>query len=420
MKEKTEKAADHLQLNRNGQDSLHSVDSRRGELSCARCGNRDPSLFGFDHGIRYCRKCISFGRLEAGMKPVSRMRRARVIRVKPKLRFELTPYQKEISEKACRILLEGKDVFIYAAAGAGKTEITLESICWYLKEGKRVGFAISRRQVVLEIADRLQAYFPGLKITPVCEGFPENPADRYDSDLIICTMHQLYRYPKTFDLLIMDEVDAFPFAGNEMLIRIADEACRGQKMMLSATPDTAVFEAVRAGSMEICELFRRPHGKALCDPGFIRASRIRSVLLILLQCRKLVRAGKQVLVFIPRKADGWWMKAFLKLAGRTDLIHSQSEDRDSVMDRFRRKEIDVLVCTTLLERGITVPSVQVLVYRADHPVFTCASLVQIFGRIGRTFQDPFGIGLCYCLKPSGAMKEARAIIRQMNRDADGA
>lgn len=94
----------------------------------------------------------------------------------------------------------------YVPAGAGKTEITLESICWALSLGKKVGFAISRRQVVVEIAGRLKKNFPELSVIAVCEGFTEIT----DADLIVCTTHQLYRYAGCFDLLILDELEPFP------------------------------------------------------------------------------------------------------------------------------------------------------------------------------------------------------------------
>ena len=125
----------------------------------------------------------------------------------------------------------------------GKTEITFESICFYLSCGKKIAFAISRRQVVLEIADRLKKAFPELKVVAVAEGY----TDDTDGDIIVCTMHQLYRYPYAFDLLILDEVDAFPFAGNEVLENIVDLASIGQKMYLSATPDEKNMEAIESG-----------------------------------------------------------------------------------------------------------------------------------------------------------------------------
>ena len=109
----------------------------------------------------------------------------------------------------------------------GKTEICFESICGYLAQGKKVGFAISRRQVVLEIANRLRIAFPELRVCEVAQGYTQVT----DADLIVCTTHQLYRYPYAFDLLILDELDAFPFVGNEVLQAIANQACIGQKLM---------------------------------------------------------------------------------------------------------------------------------------------------------------------------------------------
>ena len=82
--------------------------------------------------------------------------------------------------------------------------------------------------------------------------------------------------------------------------------------------------------------------------------------------------------------------------------------------RFSGKEYRVLVSTTLLERGITVPSVQVIVLRADHPVFTMASLVQIFGRAGRSFDDPKGECLCFAASLSDSMRQSADLLHQMN------
>lgn len=104
---------------------------------------------------------------------------------------------------------------------------------WIFSTGEKVGFAISRRQVVLEIATRLRKAFPELSICEVAQGYTQIT----DADIIVCTTHQLYRYPYAFDLLILDELDAFPFVGNEVLQAIANQACVGQKLMLSATPD---------------------------------------------------------------------------------------------------------------------------------------------------------------------------------------
>ena len=79
------------------------------------------------------------------------------------------------------------------------------------------------------------------------------------------------------------------------------------------------------------------------------------------------------------------MKLILNVFVKTDFIHSSTQNKDEILDCFRNKELSALVCTTLLERGITIPSVQVVVFKGDHSVFTTASLIQIFGRVGTKF-----------------------------------
>lgn len=379
-------------------------------MKCLRCHNTEPHLFFQNEGRWYCRRCLDFGKLEAGQKPIRPPLTHSIHQVTPKLEFALTPAQQQVSRQALACLHQGKDVLIYAAAGAGKTEITLESICAYLRQGKKVGFAISRRQVVIEIAARLAANFPALKVVPVCAGFTSVT----DGDLIVCTTHQLYRYPFCFDLLILDELDAFPYAGNQVLEAIADQSCIGQKLLLSATPDEKNLQACQEGKMEMLQLFARPHGHALCIPRVYYGSKFLLVVRLLWYCRQFIAQNKQVLLFVPRIADTWWMKKTAGLFFRCLVIHSKSEKKDEIMADFHARKAQVLICTTLLERGITVPSVQVIVYRADHPVFTRASLIQIFGRVGRSFSDPEGKGIALCEHPSQALQGCIDQLMMMN------
>lgn len=396
-----------LCLSHTAEKKVPGKQQKTNALFCHRCHNSDPSLFGNDHGLYYCRKCLDFGRLPAGVPVVPGRLSQRVWKGKPVLEFELTPLQKAASKRAVEVLKSGRDALIFAAAGAGKTEITLESICWALAEGKKVGFAISRRQVVVEIAGRLKKNFPELSVIPVCEGFTKIT----DADLIVCTTHQLYRYAGCFDLLILDELDAFPYAGNEVLENIAAASCRGNRLMLSATPDEKSLQEVKEGKMEIIELFSRPHGKPLCVPQIVYGSSVLLFLRSLLVLFRLVKKeNKQVLYYVPRKRDGAKICRILSLFFKTSWISSSSKGKDEIMDTFRSGKTRVLVCTTLLERGITVPSVQVLVYMADHSVFTMASLIQIFGRVGRSMKDPYGVGICYCRRKS---KEVERCVNQL-------
>ncbi len=373
-------------------------------LACSRCGNTTPALFGSDHGIPYCRRCVAFSRLDAGAQPQIPVLKEPAWEGQIHLDFALTPFQQQASDQILDWLKQGESVFCYAACGSGKTEITFASIDWFLRHRQKVCFAISRRQVVLEIGARLQKAFPGLDVVCVCEGYTSVT----DGDLIVCTTHQLYRYPGAFDLLILDELDAFPYRGNALLEHLAAKACRGVKLMLSATPDEVSLAEIEAGRLKVARLFRRPHGQPLPEPRFYLRPVWLQIFGLLWQLHRM--APRQVLVFVPRIRDG---NRLSRLLG-CPCIHSQSPDKDDIMRRFSGKEYRVLVSTTLLERGITVPSVQVIVLRADHPVFTMASLVQIFGRAGRSFDDPKGECLCFAASLSDSMRQSADLLHQMN------
>ena len=379
-------------------------------MRCAQCGNEDPRYFVYDKGMYYCRRCISFSRCNVGETIVSASLKQAVYHCRPKLKFDLTNDQKRVSQEILMHLKNGKDVFVYAATGAGKTECTFDSICYYLSLGKKVAFSISRRQVVLEIAERLRLVFPSLSVIAVTQGYTSIT----DGDLIVCTMHQLYRYPDCFDLLIMDEVDAFPYVGNQVLQTIACRSCRGQKLYLSATPDEQSMERIQKKEMEMVCLFKRPHGYPLVVPKVYCGSLFFQVVLAWIFCFHCVKEGKQVLLFVPRRQDCVWMKFLFSRFFSCEAVHSNTKEKDEILDAFREHRFELMITTTLLERGITVPSVQVLVLQADHVVFTTASLIQIFGRVGRSFKDPTGKGLCLCQRKNKAIQDCINELCQMN------
>ena len=379
-------------------------------MKCLRCNNKDERFFGFDQGIYYCRKCISFSRIDADekIKPCSLIKRK--CDVQYQLKYELTPYQKDVSNQILKKLKNHKDVFLYACTGAGKTEITFQSIQWYLKNGKKVGFAISRRQVVIEITERLKEAFPTLKIVCVTQGY----TDDTDGDIIVCTMHQLYRYPYGFDLLIMDEVDAFPYVGNDVLQAIAKCSCVGEKIYLSATPDEFSKSEIKKGKMEMVSLFKRPHGFPLPVPKVIVVPYIFQYVIGLLYCLYFIRKEKQVLVFVPRIEECIVFHFILSVFMKNKYIHSKIVDKDLIMKSFQEKKFKCLISTTLLERGITIPDVQVIVMNGNHSVFTTASLIQIFGRAGRSFQNPKGECICLCSMKNQSIKECVDELEMMN------
>lgn len=379
-------------------------------MECLRCGNSDPLYFYRDDMGTYCRKCIMFGRLNVGeslpVKPVKK----RVIDCDYHLDYELTPRQLHAIKGILYYLRRKENVLVYAACGAGKTELTMEAIKLYLNAGKKVGFAISRRQVVLEIAQRMQEAFRTLKVVAVCEGHTHVT----DGDLIVCTMHQLYRYTGWFDLLIMDEVDAFPYRGNELLSKIASQACVGEQLMLTATPDDEMKRMATEGGLQMVELFVRPHGYPLIVPEV-------RILPFALQCLYVMRfllkqrqRKVQTLIFVPTIALANRLQFVFSAMFRCAVFSSRSAEKEALIEAFHHQKYECLFTTTILERGITIKGIYVIVMLADHPVFNEASLIQMIGRVGRKKESPGGKGVFLCSRKSNEVAHCVYAITKMN------
>lgn len=372
-------------------------------MRCKRCGNTDLKYFYQDEHVYYCRKCIQFGRVNIGEEIQSKTYQCKKHHIHPKLDFELTEEQKKASRQVLDYALNGEDCLVYACCGAGKTEITFEVITRFLNDGKKVGFAISRRQVVLEIAKRLKKTFPRLNVIAVCQGYTEID----DGDLIVCTMHQLYRYHQTFDLLIMDEVDAFPFKNNEVLENIANNACKGVKVYLTATPSDALL----ANKIKVVELFKRPHGNPLIIPQFIHLP----VLFQYIHMIYILHKYKgQWLVFVPTIHLANQLAKIYSLFKPCKSFTSKTENKEEIIEMFRTHQIPILFTTTILERGVTFKNINILVLQSNHSVFDQASLIQIAGRVGRDPKYPKGYALFYGNEKNQSIKDCIWALEKMN------
>ena len=82
---------------------------------------------------------------------------------------------------------------------------------------------------------------------------------------------------------------------------------------------------------------------------------------------------------------------------------------------MRQNEINFLITTTILERGVTFPGIDVFVLGADDDVFSSAALVQIAGRVGRKIDRPTGDVIFWCGGYSKNVLEAIKQIRYVNR-----
>ncbi len=310
---------------------------------------------------------------------------------------------------------------LWAVAGAGKTEMLFPGIERAIRQNKRICLASPRVDVCLELAPRIQQAFPDVPIS-VLYGDMEEPYTY--AQLTVATTHQLYRFKEAFDLLIIDEIDAFPYRMDKALQYAAEKSRKSVSTLifLTATPDQTYQKRIEKKQLKASILPARYHGFALPVPKNVREKNWQKALLhhfpntkLFKQMQQLFKSQKKFLLFAPN-ID--WMTAFSEVikthfeTAHFEAVHSQDPERKAKVLSMRNEELDFLVCTTILERGVTFPNIDVLVIGSDDRIFTESALVQIAGRAGRSPQYPTGNVLFY---HDGLTKEIKKAIRQIKK-----
>ncbi len=377
------------------------------ENKCPRCGNTNQELFYSGSKGVYCRACIKFSRyLIFDVRHEEWIDYPDDLDDSYSLTFDLTAAQKQVSKEIVQ-QMKIQDVLVWAVTGAGKTELCMEFISQCLQEKKRVAVVIARRQVVLELKERFETAFH-CHVAAVCEGY----TDDLDADLYVMTAHQCYRFfDRKFDHIIVDEPDAFPYHGNEVLQGIVRNSCRKTMLYLSATPDQNLIQ-----NCHVIQLFSRPHGRDLPVPVLLKKIPMFSFFVLLQWCSSRAGCGIPFLVFVPTIQMAQMLGAFLKLFLDVHCCTSKTKNKDEVIRLMKQKKTSGLICTTILERGVTFEGIDVCVYHADHPVFTAASLVQIAGRVGRKPSRPTGECLFLVFSKSASAEESIKMIRYANQN----
>ena len=373
---------------------------------CPRCGNKEEKYIGYKNGEAYCRKCIIFSGEEA-----------RDVPHPPKkaplsLAYKLSEEQSELSRRIVENFVKGVDTLVYAVCGSGKTEISYGVLAYAISHGLRAGFALPRRDVVIELYWRMMKAFPNNKIVAVYGDHHR----RLEGDIVILTTHQLYRYPDYFDLLVMDEIDAFPFKGNDVLIALYKKSLRGHCVLMSATPSKAILKEFHKKNHEVLELMTRFHKKPIPVPKVNLSIPLFQTLKIIKKLREYKKEGKPCFVFAPTivLCESLFEKVSLAVKNGS-YVHSERPDKENVIDDFKKGKLDFLITTSVLERGVTIKNLQVLVFHADNrSIYDSSTLIQISGRVGRKMDSPDCEVVFFAQKQTEEMTDAIRKIEHYN------
>ncbi|GGX27852.1 transcription-repair coupling factor [Undibacterium squillarum] len=344
--------------------------------------------------------------------------------------FEETPDQAAAIQAVIQDMTSGRpmDRLICGDVGFGKTEVALRAAFVAVMGGKQVAIlaptTLLAEQHAQTFADRfadwpvriaeLSRFRTGKEVTQAIKGLADGTID------IVIGTHKLLSEDVKFTrlgLVIIDEEHRFGVRQKEALKNLRAEV---DVLTLTATPIPRTLGMALEGLRDFSIIATAPQ-KRLAIKTFVRGendSVIREACL-----RELKRGGQvyflhnEVETIANRKA---MLEALLPEA-RVVIAHGQMHERDleKVMRDFVSQRYNILLCTTIIETGIDVPTANtIIMHRADK--FGLAQLHQLRGRVGRSHHQAYAYLLVHDVQGLTKQAERRLeAIQQMEELGSG-
>ncbi|MBB5393637.1 MULTISPECIES: transcription-repair coupling factor [unclassified Herbaspirillum] len=313
--------------------------------------------------------------------------------------FEETADQAAAIDAVIKDMTGGKpmDRLICGDVGFGKTEVALRAAFVAVMGGKQVAIlaptTLLAEQHAQTFADRfanwpvriaeLSRFRTGKEVTQAIKGLADGTID------IVIGTHKLLSEEVKFSrlgLVIIDEEHRFGVRQKEALKSLRAEV---DVLTLTATPIPRTLGMALEGLRDFSVIATAPQ-KRLAIKTFVRGegeSTIREACL-----RELKRGGQVYFLHNEVETIGnrrAMLEALLPEA-RIGVAHGQMHERDleKVMRDFVAQRFNILLCTTIIETGIDVPTANtIIMHRADK--FGLAQLHQLRGRVGRSHHQAY-------------------------------
>lgn len=289
------------------------------------------------------------------------------------------------------------DRLLCGDVGFGKTEVALRAIMKCILAGKQAAILVPTtvlaRQHYLTCLDRFQGYPLTIDLLSRYKTSAEQKKileklRNGSLDLVIGT-HKLFRKDIVFHnlgLLVIDEEQRFGVAHKEKLKELSKQI---DVLTLSATPIPRTLGMALSGIRDMSSLEEPPHNRHPVQTFVIEysqplvqdaiqreLSRGGQVYYLHNRVESIERTASQLQRMFPDASIGI---AHGKMAQRalTNVMHDMADG-----------EIDILVCTTIIETGIDIPNANTIIIE-DADYMGLAQLHQIRGRVGRSSRHAF-------------------------------
>ncbi|WP_281560556.1 transcription-repair coupling factor [Thalassomonas sp. RHCl1] len=319
--------------------------------------------------------------------------------------FEETLDQEQAINAVISDMLQAKamDRLVCGDVGFGKTEVAMRAAFVAVNDSKQVAILVPTTLLAQQHYENFRDRFANWPVTiEVLSRFKSakeqnEVISRVESgqvDILIGT-HKLLQNSITYKdlgLLIVDEEHRFGVKQKEKIKQLRSNV---DILTLTATPIPRTLNMAMGGMRDL-SIIATPPAKRLAVKTFVRQrddALIRESVL-----REILRGGQ--VYFLHNNVDTIEKTAAdlqtLMPEAKIIIAHGQMREREleRIMSDFYHQRYNVLVCTTIIETGIDIPSANTIIMdRADH--LGLAQLHQLRGRVGRSHHQAYA----YLLTP---------------------
>ena len=350
------------------------------------------------------------------------------------LPFELTRAQKKVIKEIYDEISDGKIVnrLVQGDVGSGKTAVATVMLIYMAENGYQGALMapteILANQHYLGMKERLEkiglrvglltSSIKGKKKTEILEAIANG-----DIDIVIGT-HSLIEDNVVFKklgLIVIDEQHRF---GVNQRNKLREKGFLGNLLVMTATPIPRSLALSIYGDLDLSIIDELPPGRTPIKTKWIANDKDLSIMYDFIY--KKVNSGNQAYFVAPliETSDKMALKSVDKVSEEIErrfsdkkigIIHGKmkAKEKDEVMLKFKNKEYDILIATTVIEVGIDVPASTIMtIYNAER--FGLSALHQLRGRVGRGSKQSY----CFLISES-TTENSKQRLSIMEKTEDG-
>ncbi|WP_457627809.1 ATP-dependent DNA helicase RecG [Oceanithermus sp.] len=350
------------------------------------------------------------------------------------LPFQLTPAQQRALDEILADMQNERQMarLLQGDVGSGKTVVAAAALYVAAKNQKQGALMAPTEILAKQHFENLTRYlWPlGVRVELLTGSMKASEKKRVyeriesgEVDVVVGT-HALIQKEVRFrelGLAVIDEEHRFGVMQRRALLQ-----GRPDVLVMTATPIPRSLALTLYGDLEVSIIDEKPPGRKPVKTQLLTQKSRKDAYAF---ARKLIGEGHQVFVVVPliEESDAEVMaevRAATELAAevaamlpeaRVEVLHGRmkAEEKDALMERFRNRDFDVLVSTTVIEVGVDIPGANLMIIE-NAERFGLAQLHQLRGRVGRGGEQ------AYCILIAGdTSRKTMQRLRVIEKSTDG-